>query len=41
MISIDTLLSLLSFNDYDTVNDFLTTLLAAPQLVMFLEKARR
>ena len=39
MISIDTLLSLLSFNDYDTVNDFLTTLLAAPQLVMFLEKS--
>ena len=39
MISIDTLLNLLTFNDYDTLNDFLTSLLAAPQLVMFLEKS--
>ncbi len=39
MISIDTLLNLLTFNNYDTLNDFLSALLAAPQLVIFLEKS--
>lgn len=39
MISLDTLLNLLTFNDYDSVSEFLSTLLAAPQLVMFLEKS--
>ncbi len=39
MISIDTLLNLLTFNNYDSINDFLSALLAAPQLVIFLEKS--
>lgn len=39
MMSVDTLLSLLTFNNYDSVSEFLSTLLAAPQLVMFLERS--
>ena len=39
MISIDSLLSLLTYSDADTLNDFLSALLAAPQLVIFLEKS--
>ncbi len=39
MMSVDTLLSLLTFDNYDSVSEFLSTLLAAPQLVMFLERS--
>ena len=39
MISLDTLLNLLTLNDSINLNDFLATVLTAPQLVLLFEKA--
>lgn len=39
MISLDTLLSLLTLNSGIDLNDFLATLLSAPQLVIFFERS--
>ncbi|MBT0727840.1 ATPase RavA stimulator ViaA [Rosenbergiella australiborealis] len=39
MISLDTLLNLLTLNDSINLNDFLATLLTAPQLVLLFEKS--
>jgi len=39
MISLDTLLNLLTLNDSININDFLATVLTAPQLVLLFEKS--
>lgn len=39
MISLETLLNLLTLNDSININDFLATLLAAPQLVLLFERS--